>query len=168
MAYVGGALNLPKEVFFWLLFISLLFVAARIYLWRDTALHLDFTSHGKIFISFIAGSLLGLIAGIVGIGGEIYLVPLIIILGLGSGQQAAACGAIFVWLNSVAGLSSRLQYNSIDLTEHIPLIVAVVVGAVLGSYMGSTRFSSQKMEKILGLIILVAIGFLGRKLLFPS
>jgi uncharacterized membrane protein YfcA len=166
MAYLGGALQLPKVIFYWLLLVSLLLVAARIYLWRDTAMHLNLSTRGKLFISFIAGSLLGLIAGIVGIGGGIYLVPLIIVLGLGSGQQAAACGAIFVWLNSVAGLSSRLQYNSIDLTEYLPLIVAVVVGGVLGSYMGSTRFSSKKMENILGLIILIAIGFLGRKLLF--
>lgn len=166
MAYLGGALNLPKTVFYWLLLVSLLFVAARIYLWRNTALHLQLSTRGKLFISFIAGSVLGLLAGIVGIGGGIYLVPLIIILGLGTGQQAAACGAIFVWLNSAAGLTSRLQYNSVDLSGHLPLIIAVVLGGVLGSYMGSKRFSAQRLEKILGLIILVAIGFLGRKLLF--
>jgi uncharacterized membrane protein YfcA len=165
-AYVGGALNLPKEVFFWLLLVSLLLVAARIYLWRDTALNLNLSARGKLLVSLVAGSLLGLVAGIVGIGGGVYLVPLIIILGLGTGQQAAACGAIFVWLNSVAGLASRLQYNAIDLTEYLPLIVAVILGGGLGSYMGSSRLSSKKMEKILGLIILVAIGFLGRKLLF--
>lgn len=166
MAYLGGSLNLSKFVFYWLLLVSLIFVAARIYLWQDTSLHLSLSSRGKLFISLIAGSFLGLIAGIVGIGGGIYLVPLIIILGLGSGQQAAACGAIFVWLNSAAGLSSRLQYNAIDLTEYLPLIIAVILGGSLGSYMGSSRFSSKKMEKILGLIILVAIGFLARKLLF--
>lgn len=166
MAYLGGSLNLSKVVFYWLLLVSLIFVAARIYLWQDTSLHLSLSSRGKLFISLIAGSFLGLIAGIVGIGGGIYLVPLIIILGLGSGQQAAACGAIFVWLNSAAGLSSRLQYNAIDLTEYLPLIIAVILGGSLGSYMGSSRFSSKKMEKILGLIILVAIGFLARKLLF--
>ncbi|WP_126453298.1 TSUP family transporter [Sulfuriflexus mobilis] len=167
MAYLGGALNLPKIVFYWLLLVSLLFVAARIYLWRDTSMHLNLSARGKFLVSLLAGSLLGLLAGIVGIGGGIYLVPLIIILGLGSHQQAAACGAIFVWLNSAAGLTSRLQYNAIDLSEYVPLIIAVLLGGGLGSYMGSTRFSSEKMEKVLGLIILVAIGFLGRKLLFP-
>jgi uncharacterized membrane protein YfcA len=165
-AYLGGALQLPKMVFYWLLLISLVLVAVRIYLWRDTAMHLNLSSRGKLLVSLVAGSLLGLVAGIVGIGGGIYLVPLIIILGLGTAQQAAASGAIFVWLNSAAGLSSRLQYNAIDLTEYLPLIVAVVIGGGLGSYLGSTRFSSKKMEKILGLIVLVAIGFLGRKLLF--
>lgn len=166
MAYLGGSLNLPKMVFYWLLLVSLLFVAARIYLWRDTTVHLNLSSRGRLLIALMAGSLLGLIAGIVGIGGGIYLVPLIIILGLGSGQQAAACGAIFVWLNSAAGLASRLQFNSIELGNYLPLIIAVIIGGGLGSYMGSTRFSTQKMEKFLGLIILVAIFFLTRKLLF--
>lgn len=166
MAYLGGSLQLPKTIFYWLLFVSLLFVTVRIYLWRDTALHLNLSARGKLLVSLVAGSLLGLVAGIVGIGGGIYLVPLIIILGLGTGQQAAASGAIFVWMNSAAGLTSRLQYNAIDLTGYLPLIVAVIIGGGLGSYMGSTRLSSSRMEKILGLIILVAMGFLGRKLLF--
>jgi uncharacterized membrane protein YfcA len=166
MAYLGGSLQLPKTVFYWLLFISLLFVVARIYLWRETSLQLSLSARGKVLVSLVAGSILGLIAGIVGIGGGIYLVPLIIILGLGTGQQAAACGAIFVWLNSAAGLASRLQYNAIDPGGYLPLIIAVVLGGWLGSHLGSTRFSARKMEKILGLIILVAMGFLGRKLLF--
>lgn len=165
-AYLGGALQLPKTVFYWLLLVSLVFVAARIYLWRDTAMHLNLSSRGKLLVSLVTGSLLGLVAGIVGIGGGIYLVPLIIILGLGTAKQAAASGAIFVWLNSAAGLSSRLQYNAIDLAEYLPLIVAVAIGGGLGSHMGSTCLSSNKMVKILGLIILVAIGFLGKKLLF--
>lgn len=91
MAYLGGTLHLPKTVFFWLLLVSLVFVAARIYLWRDTNLHLDLSARGKIFISLLAGSILGLIAGIVGIGGGIYIIPLIIILAWvrGSRQQPA-------------------------------------------------------------------------------
>lgn len=108
--------------------------------------------------------MLGLIAGIVGIGGGIYLVPLVIILGLGSEKEAAACGAVFIWLNSLAGLLSRLQYNSLDLTNYTLLILAVLIGGTLGSFMGSFRFSPKIMEKILGVVILVAIFFLIKKL----
>ena len=119
----------------------------------------------KIILSLFAGAVLGLVAGIVGIGGGVYLVPLIIILGLGTEKEAAACGAIFIWLNSCSGLLSRLQYNSIDLTNYIPLIIAVVAGGALGSYMGSSRFSPKVMEKMLGLVIIVAIIFLTKKIL---
>lgn len=165
MAYLGGALQVPKEMFYWILLISLIFVAASIYFWKSISMQLGLTNKGKIIISLITGSILGLIAGIVGIGGGIYLVPLIIILGLGSEKEAAACGAIFIWLNSASGLLSRLQYNSIDLTNYIPLIIAVIAGGTLGSYMGSFRFSAKQMDKILGIVILVAIMFLTKKVL---
>ena len=164
MAYLGGALKLPKEVFYWILFISLVFVAARIYFWRTTTIKLNIDQKGKMIISLIAGSILGLIAGIVGIGGGIYLVPLIIILGLGNQKEAAACGTIFIWLNSLSGLISRLQYNSIDLTAYIPLIATVMAGGMLGSFMGSFKFSPRTMERVLGAVIIVAIIFLGKKL----
>ncbi|MBC8412249.1 MAG: sulfite exporter TauE/SafE family protein [Nitrospira sp.] len=165
MAYLGGALKLPKHIFHWVLLISLIFVALRIYLWEDATIKLKLTQQRKVVISLIAGSILGLIAGIAGIGGGIYLVPLIIILGLGSKKEAAACGAIFIWLNSLAGLISRFQYNTIDLTNYIPLIIAVLIGGALGSYMGSFRFAPKTMEKMLGLIVILAIIFLLKKVL---
>lgn len=165
MAYLGGSLNLPKEIFYWVLLISLMFVAARIYLWQSMSIQLNLQKNQKLFVSLFMGSILGLIAGIVGIGGGVYLVPLIIILGLGTEKEAAACGAIFVWLNSASGLLSRLQYNSIDLTNYIPIIIAVIIGGALGSYMGSFKFSAKSMDKILGIIILVAIIFLTKKML---
>lgn len=166
MAYLGGSLDISKEIFYWVLLISLIFVVARIYFWQNVTIQLNLKQKEKIIISLIAGSVLGLIAGIVGIGGGIYLVPLIIVLGLGSEKEAAACGAIFIWLNSFSGLLSRLQYNSIDLTNYIPLIVAVLLGGTLGSYMGSFKFSSKQMDKILGAVILIAIFLLIKKLLF--
>jgi uncharacterized membrane protein YfcA len=165
MAYLGGALQLPQEFFFLLLLVSLMFAAARIYLWKDTGFRLRSGDTGKYVISLVAGAVIGLLAGTTGIGGGIFLVPLIIILGLGTVREAAACGAIFIWLNSLAGLVSRLQYNAIDLLEHVPLIVAVMLGGLLGSSLGSARLSRKTMEKILGIIILLAIVLLARKLL---
>lgn len=166
MAYLGGALQLPKEIFYWVLLTSLIFVAARIYLWQNIAIQFEFKQNDKIIISLVVGAMLGLVAGIVGIGGGVYLVPLIIVLGLGTEKEAAACGAIFIWLNSFSGLLSRLQYNSIDLANYIPLIIAVLAGAALGSYMGSFKLSAKAMDKILGAVILVAIFLLIKKLIF--
>jgi len=165
MAYLGGSLQLPRKMFYWILLISLVFVALRIYIWRDTAVRLNISQKGKIMISLIAGSILGLVAGIVGIGGGIYLIPLIIILGLGTEKEAAACGAIFIWLNSFSGLVSRLQHNSIDLTDYIPLMAAVLAGGALGSFIGSFRLSPRTMEKILGAVIIAAIILLARKVM---
>ncbi len=165
MAYLGGALHLPTAVFHWILFASLSIAVLRIYFWRHTALQLALAPGTKLAVSLLAGSVLGLIAGIVGIGGGIYLVPLIIILGLGNAHQAAACGAIFIWMNSAAGLLSRLQYNQIDLTPYLPLLLAVIAGGALGSYVGSTKFSAKTVEKVLGLIVTTAVLLLGNKLI---
>lgn len=164
MAYLGGSLHVSKEFFYWILLVSLCVVAARIYFWREMKFELNLSSRGKLIVSLIAGTLLGLIAGIAGIGGGIYLVPLIIIFGLGSEKQAAACGAIFIWLNSTLGLLSRLQYNPMEIGIFIYLVVAVVAGALLGSYLGAFKLSAKTMDKILGVIILIAIFALVRKL----
>ena len=133
------------------------------YIWENTTVRFNLGQLGKFIISLLIGSILGLIAGIVGIGGGIHLVPIIIILGLGTEKEAAACGAIFVWINSLSGLIARLQYNSIDLTCHIALIIAVLAGSGLGSFMGSTRYSPRTMQKILGIVIILAISFLTKK-----
>ena len=166
MAYLGGTLQIPRQGFQWILLVSLIVVIYRIYFLKTTAFHLQISDSGKLIISLIAGAILGLVAGIVGIGGGVYLVPLILVLGLGTVKEAAACGAVFVWLNSVAGLSSRLQFNSVDFLPYAPLAIAVILGGGLGSYLGSSHYSAQKVEKILGIIVLIAAVFLVRALLF--
>lgn len=165
-AYIGGSLVLPHVVFYWLLLITLSMVAARIYLFSDSKLRYEFTGRGKLFMSLVIGSVLGFIAGAVGIGGGVYLVPLIIILGLGTEKEAAACGALFVWLNSVSGLAARLQHQDVNLLQYWPVVIAVIIGGGAGSLLGATRFSPQTMQRILGIIVLVAVVFLLKKLFF--
>ncbi len=165
MSYVGGSLAMPRRAFYWILLASLLLVAARIYLWTESALRLNLKRPGQVVLSLAVGSVLGLVAGIVGIGGGIYLVPLIVVLGLGSGKEAAACGAIFIWINSLTGLIARFQYHAVDLREFLPLVLAVVAGGTLGSYVGASRLSAGTMEKWLGGIVLLAIVLLARRIL---
>jgi uncharacterized protein len=164
MAYLGGAMTFPVIYFEWILLLSLILVAARIYLWDNTSVSLQLSERGKLLISLVIGSILGLIAGIVGIGGGVYLVPVIIILGLGTAKEAAACGAIFIWLNSISGLVSRLQFNHIDIFQYWPLLIAVFIGGSLGSYLGSFKISSKSIDKLLGIVVLIAIVLLGKKL----
>ena len=163
MSYLGGSLKLPKGLFYWILLATLCFVALRIYVWKKTTKRLEIGKTGKIALSLTAGSVLGLIAGIVGIGGGIYLVPLIIVLGLGAEKEAAACGVIFILVNSLSGLIARMQFNSIDPSQIIFPIIAVIIGSAAGSFMGAVRYKPQTLQKVLGAVILVAIVFLTRK-----
>lgn len=163
MAYLGGMLHLPKRIFYVLLLVSLCVAAARIYFPNTSRpVHLD--KSRKILLAIGSGAILGLIAGITGIGGGIYLVPLIILLGLGNAKEAAACGAFFIWVNSVSGLLARIQYNEVDLVPYLPLVIAVVLGGMAGTLMGAGRFKVRTMQQILGSILIVAILLLGKKI----
>jgi uncharacterized membrane protein YfcA len=164
-SYLGGSLNLSREVFLWVLLVTLISIALRIYFFKQLAIELKLDPTQKILLSLFSGAILGLIAGIAGIGGGIYLIPLILILGLGTEKEAAAAGSIFIWVNSLAGLSARIQYNPVQLEEYLPLFVSVLIGGGMGSYLGSSKLTPGTMQKILGLIILVAIMFLFIKLI---
>ncbi|MFB6271553.1 MAG: TSUP family transporter [Salinibacter sp.] len=124
-AYVGGLLPVSPDLFYGVLWGTLVLVVVRIFVWDDAALDLALTRPMEILLSLVLGTGLGLVAGIVGIGGGIYLVPLILILGLGTEREAAAAGAVFTWTNSVAGLAARVQRLSVDWVEFAPLAGAV-------------------------------------------
>lgn len=164
MAYLGGLLDIPKTLFHFLLLVSLVIAAWRIYA-PSSARTISLKRTTKVLLAVIAGAILGLLAGIVGIGGGIYLVPLIIILGLGTEKEAAACGAIFVWTNSVAGIAARLQNGGINLIEYSPLLLTVIIGGALGSLMGSGNLSPRTMQKVLGSILIVAVLVMSKKIL---
>jgi uncharacterized membrane protein YfcA len=165
MAYLGGALELPARTFEWLLLISLVLVAARIYLLGELRRRVDLEPAPRWAGSLLLGGTLGFVAGTVGIGGGIYLVPLIIYFGLGREKEAAAAGTVFVLVNSVTGLLSRLRHQSLELSWIVPLLVAVVVGGYLGSHFGSKKFSPRTVQQALGLVILIAIVLLTRRLI---
>ena len=161
-AYLGGVLELPKILFYVILIISLLLAAYRVYFPKTTSA-LNLKGREKLALALVGGAILGFIAGITGIGGGVYLVPLIIILGLGTAKEAAACGAFFIWVNSASGLIARLQYSSVDLYSFTPLLIAVLLGSLAGSFMGAGRFQIQTMQKILGSILVVAVILLSNK-----
>ena len=165
MAYIGGSLHLPEGIFFLLLMATLVLVALRIYVWDRPALRLNLTSSGKLAVSLLTGGILGFIAGTVGLGGGIYLVPLIIIFGLGSEKEAAAAGAVFIWVNSLAGVIARAQEGTFDLDFILPLAGAVIVGGFAGSYFGSSKYEAKTIQKMMGVVIIISIIFLLRKIL---
>ncbi len=165
MAWLGGTLLVSEHVFKLLMALSLIVVLVRIYGWNDTAFRFRFSRTQVVLVSLLTGAVLGFLAGIIGIGGGIFLVPVILVLGLGTIKQAAACGVVFVWLNSLAGLVSRSRYNFVDFSAYLPLIFAVLIGGAIGSQIGSSKIDPRLMEKLLGFVIAVAVILLLRSLL---
>jgi len=165
MAFLGGVLPISRQLFQFLLLFTLILVAVRIYLWPARAELLTIPTKAQPWILALLGAMLGFIAGVVGIGGGIYMVPLLIALGLASEKQAAAVGPFFVWLNSLAGLAGHLQRMAFPWHFILPLTGVVLIGGWAGSWAGAFRFSRQTMQRALGVVILLAIALLTRKML---
>jgi len=168
MAYLGGKVHLPKRWFYGLLLASLLFAAVRIYFFPGEIDRVSWEPRRRISISLVSGGILGFLAGAVGIGGGIYLVPLIMLLGLGTTKEAAACGAVFIWVNSISGLLARFRFHPIDMMHYLPVILAVLAGGSAGAFLGAGKFSPRKMQQILGMILIFAVLLLARKIFVLS
>jgi uncharacterized protein len=165
MSYIGGRIHLSSHIFYLLLLISLIAVAIRIYAVPQLKMQLQLSNNLQILTSTGIGALLGFIAGAVGIGGGVYLIPLIIILDLGNEKEAAASGSVFIFVNSLAGIFGRFHSGNYQFMEIAPLAVTVVVGGFIGSYFGAGRLKPEIMKKLLGVVIIIAIVMLAQRMM---
>ena len=165
MAYLAGSLDLSKKTFELFLLITLIIVVIRIYFFNELKISISLNNLQKKMLIFFTGSILGFVAGGIGIGGGIYLVPIIIMFGLGSEKEAAAAGAMFIWLNSLIGIVARMRTGSLELDFILPLSIAVIMGGFIGFYLGSVRFSASKIQRVMGSVIIFAIVILLKGLL---
>jgi len=110
-----------------------------------------------IKISLLIGSIIGLICGIVGIGGGILLTPIIIIKGWATPKGAAATSAIFIWLNSIAGLiGSTLSGQLVEFDNILSFSLVVLIGGIVGAKWGSKNISQKYIRSILSIVLIIA------------
>jgi hypothetical protein len=152
-AFLGGYLNLPSHLFKILVGIVLLLSAAQ-FLLRPPA---EREPHQPPrLVALGAGGLLGLLSGLTGTGGGIFLTPLLIFLRWGRTKTAAAVSAPFILLNSASGLA-----GTISATRNFPdfawaLVIAAVIGGTLGSYFGSRRLPQLAIKRLLAIVLTIA------------
>ena len=163
MSYLGAAIALEKDAFYLLLWLTLFFVAIRIYWKKELRLVIKLKPQTQLFVSLLLGVILGFFSGTVGIGSGIYLIPMIILFDLGSEKEAAASGVVFILLSSIAGLIARFQRGAVNLELMLPL---VLTGGFLGSSLGAIRFKPQTIQQILGLVVILALLLLSQKIGF--
>ena len=164
-AWIGGRLQLPETAFQILLLATLAAVAVRIYFWSDPTFDVPQSERFRWSASLIIGAVLGFVAGAVGIGGGIYLVPVLIMAGIGTTKEAAATGAAFILFNSITGILARSSWSDVPWDLLIPLGITVAIAGFAGSHYGSSKWPSRTVQRVLGLVILVAIGLLLHRLL---
>ena len=107
MAYIAGSIDLNENIFQTVLLLTLILVAVRIYFFDTFTFSFQLSQTSKWIFIILLGSILGFLAGAIGIGGGIYLIPLIIIFGLGAEKEAAAAAATFICVNSLVGFIAR-------------------------------------------------------------
>lgn len=154
-AFVGGMLILPGQAYKVAVGVVLLYSAARMLV--STRVIADGAACSPPFsAAFVAGLLIGLLAGLIGVGGGIFLSPLLILLGWGGVRETAAVSAVFIWVNSVAGLLGHLSSIG-SLPKGLPLWVAVAaVGGWLGSGYGSRRLPTLVLRQALAVVLVIA------------
>jgi uncharacterized membrane protein YfcA len=108
------------------------------------------------FYGLIGGSLIGLISGLIGIGGGIFLSPIIIMANWTSVKNASGVAALFILFNSLAGLTGHiLAMNKLDL-DIFYWIIAVVIGGLIGSFLGTRKFNNKIIITCLFIVLLSA------------
>lgn len=158
-AYIGGFLNLPTRVFQIVVGIVLLFSAAR-FLVRPPAERPPRLP--PLPAALGVGAALGLLAGLTGTGGGIFLTPLVIFLRWARTKTASAVSALFILVNSAAGLLGNMSATQELPGLVLPLAAAVVLGGAVGAYLGSRRFPVTTIKRVLAVVLTIA----GGKLLF--
>lgn len=159
-AWLGGRLMIGEVVFIGLLALSLL-VAGLLMLWQPYWQREAVAPPAKrmpLGVELAAGGILGFLAGVVGIGGGIFLAPLLYLLRWGAPRAIAATCAAFILVNSIAGLigqaSKGLGAAGAVVGEHAILFPAVVVGGFIGSSLGARRIDPKWVRVLTALLIL--------------
>ena len=105
------------------------------------------------------GGTLGALAGLVGLGGGVFLGPALVLLGWADGKRAAAASSGFILLNSLAGLVAHVQVRHLPEGQVLlPLVAAVLIGGQAGSLAGARGFSARRLEQIFGVLVLAVAG----------
>jgi uncharacterized membrane protein YfcA len=109
-----------------------------------------------VLIGIPTGAILGVVAGLVGIGGGIWLSPLLILAGMADPKHAAATSSVFIVANSFSGFLGQSVSKPIDLAILLPLALMVLAGGLLGSRLGALRLDHDKLRVIVGAIVAIA------------
>lgn len=154
MAYIGGRLSLPTEVYRVVVGVVLILSAIRFIVTLrapDTV--------GKIpprSVALVVGAVLGLLAGLTGVGGGIFLSPLLLLLGWADLRTTAATSVVFILVNSAAGLLGQLHTIPAMPPQTLPWAAAVILGGGVGSWLGARRLPSAAIRGTLAAVLLVA------------
>ena len=153
-AFIGGMISVDVGLYKKILAVLLLFSVVRllgIKFKRTT-----FNVQQNLYLALLIGAIIGLFSGMIGIGGGIILSPIILLMHWADMKKTAAVSALFIFVNSIAGLAGLFAKGFEFKTEMGVMIVLALIGGIAGSYYGANKFKNDFLNKILAIVLIIA------------
>ncbi len=154
-AYIGGGIPISPTLYRPLVGIVLLLAAVKLF-WSPAQLVMREARPPRVWLALPVGAALGLLAGLTGTGGGIFLSPLVILLGWEDTRKTSGIAAAFILINSAAGLAGN--YTSVgSLPDELPIYAGMAAaGAIAGSWLGARRLDKTRLLQGLGVVLAIA------------
>ena len=156
-AFVGGTLIIEKEIFEILLFLVLsvagILLLINIKAYEDKKIIIKKLNY---FISILIGSFLGLISGLIGIGGGIFLSPILFLLKADKPKNIITTASLFILINSIFGIFGQLTKDNIinELSSYLPFFLVVLIVGLIGNYLNLKIFSNRALAFTTSLLVI--------------
>lgn len=155
LAFAGGMWRLQDDTFFFIL-LGICLMLAAVLLWIQPLAPLK-KSFDDIYGNMLLGGGIGFLSGMVGIGGGIFLAPLLNLLNWGEPKKIAALASVFILVNSVSGLAGQITKDpQLDWSFILPLLLSVFAGGQIGARAGAKWFEPLIIKRVTALLIFVA------------
>lgn len=155
MAFIGGKIEISNEIYKPLIGGLLLIAGLNFLIQFKSKVEYEIRTP-KFYIALLTGAALGLLAGLSGTGGGIFLSPLALIFGWTSIKKISGTAALFILANSLFGLLGRISSVQ-NLPPSLPIFVtAVLLGALIGTKLGIKQLSNKEVKRALGLVLVIA------------
>ena len=164
LAYVGGSLPIEKKLFEVLLFIVLA-TSGILLLFNFKSYDDKEKSYKKIpiSISILIGGILGFISGVVGIGGGIFLSPILFLIRAGKPKHIVTAASLFILINSISGITGQLMKNAVfvEILNYWYLLVMVLIGGQMGNFLNLKIFPTRILAMVTGLLVIFVAARMG-------
>jgi|TARA_B100001971_G_scaffold171535_1_gene163902 hypothetical protein len=167
LAYIGGSLEIDKNLFEFFLFLVLTFAG--------TMLLINFKSYDDenatykdipMIISILIGGILGFVSGVVGIGGGIFLSPILFLIKAGKPKHIVTAASLFILINSISGVIGQLTKNIvlIEVSNYWYLFLTVMIGGHIGNFLNLKIFPTRILALVTAALVLFVAIRIGVKL----
>lgn len=157
-AYFGGRWHVSEHVYGLLLGLALLVAAGRLLNLLAPTDSANEPQTLRLTAALPVGAGIGGLSGLIGIGGGIFLSPILLFTRWATVKETAATSAVFIVVNSLAGLCGNFTRHQFSLTPFLPIIAAALCGGLVGSYLGARHSSPQLLQRLLAAVLLLAAG----------